>query len=118
MRCGLATAIAQYLGSARQRTAGPGEINYAFVDPYSLAHAAVGVMLGLLGVRLGPLLAIAVGWEVAEHVFKDLIPAVFPHPTQDTLANSTGDVLSALIGWGIAHRPAGSRAHRHSSREA
>jgi hypothetical protein len=118
MGWGLATSIAHRLGSAQQRTAGPGEINHAFVDPYSVAHAAVGLLLGLLGVGLGPLLAIAVGWEVAEHVLKDLIPAIFPHPTQDTLANSTGDVLSALLGWAIAHRAARSRAQRHSSGEA
>ncbi len=118
MGCGLATAIAQRLGSAQQRTARPGEINYAFVDPYSLAHAAVGVLLGLLGLRVGALLAIAIGWELAEHILKNLIPAVFPHPTQDTLANSTGDVLSALIGWAIARRATAARGHRHSSREA
>lgn len=115
MRWGLATALAQRLGSAHQRTARPGEINYAFVDPYSLAHAAVGALLGLLGLRLGGLLAIAIGWELAEHVLKNLIPAVFPHPTQDTLANSTGDVLSALLGWAISR---GITTHRHSSREA
>jgi len=107
----LATVFARSLGSAHQRTARPGEINYAFVDPYSLAHAAVGAILGLLGLRLGGLLAIAIGWEVAEHVLKNLIPAAFPHPTQDTLANSIGDVLSALLGWAVAR---GASAHRHS----
>ena len=89
-----------------------GELNYAFVDPYSLAHAAVGALLGLLGLRLGALLAIAIGWELAEHVLKNLVPAAFPHPTQDTLANSTGDVLSALVGWAIARgEPRATRAH-------
>jgi hypothetical protein len=107
----LATALARCLGSAHQRTARPGEINHAFVDPYSLAHAAVGAILGLLGLRLEALLAIAVGWELAEHVLKNMIPAIFPHPTQDTLANSIGDVLSALLGWAIAR---GASAHRHS----
>ncbi len=113
MGCGLATALAQRLGSAHQRTARPGELNYAFVDPYSLAHAAVGAMLGLLGLRLGALLAIAIGWELVEHVLKNLIPAAFPHPTQDTLANSIGDVLSAVIGWAIARGAAAARARRH-----
>jgi len=115
MGCGLATALARHLGSAHQRTAHSGEINYAFVDPYSFAHAAVGAILGLVGLRLGALLAIAIGWELAEHVLKNLIPAAFPHPTQDTLANSIGDVLSALLGWAIAR---GASAARPSSREA
>ena len=114
MGCGLATALARRLGSAHQRTARPGEINHAFVDPYSLAHAAVGVLLGLLGLRLRAVLAIAIGWELVEHVLKNLIPAVFPHPTQDTLANSVGDILSALVGWAIARAVI---VHRHA-REA
>jgi hypothetical protein len=114
MGSGLATALARRLGSAQQRTAHPGEINYAFVDPYSLAHAVVGAMLGLLGLRLGALLAIAIGWELAEHVLKNLIPAAFPHPTQDTLANSTGDVLAALLGWAIARGVTAARTNRHS----
>jgi hypothetical protein len=84
------------------------------VDPYSLAHAVVGALLGLLGLRLGALLAIAIGWELVEHVFKNLIPAAFPHPTQDTLANSIGDVLSALVGWAIARGVIAARAHQHT----
>lgn len=87
------------------------------VDPYSLAHAAVGAIFGWLGLRLGWLLAIAVCWEVAEHLLKNLIPAAFPHPTQDTLANSIGDVLCALGGWAIS-RGVATRSHRHSSHEA
>jgi hypothetical protein len=118
MGCGVAAAIAQRLGSAHQRTARPGEINYAFVDPYSLAHAAVGALLGLVGLRLGAVLTIAIGWELAEHVLKNVVPAAFPHPTQDTLANSMGDILSALLGWAIARGAAAARAHRHSSRHA
>jgi hypothetical protein len=114
MGCGLATALARRLGSAHQRTARPGEINYAFLDPYSLAHALIGALLGLAGLRLGALLAITIGWEVLEHVFKNLAPAAFPHPTQDTLANSIGDVLSALLGWAIARGAAAMRGHRHS----
>ncbi len=117
MRCDLAAAIAHHLRSAHQRTARAGEINHAFVDPYSLVHAAVGAAFGLLGLSLGWVLAIAIGWELAEHVLKNLIPTVFPHPTQDTLANSAGDVLCALVGWAIA-RAASHHGHRHSSREA
>jgi hypothetical protein len=114
MGWGLATALAQRLGSVHQRTARSGELNYAFVDPYSLAHALIGALLGLAGLRLGALLAIAIGWELVEHVFKNLVPAAFPHPTQDTLANSAGDVLSALVGWAIARGASAARGHRQS----
>jgi hypothetical protein len=114
MGWGLATALAQRLGSVHQRTARSGELNYAFVDPYSLAHALIGALLGLAGLRLGALLAIAIGWELVEHVFKTLVPAAFPHPTQDTLANSAGDVLSALVGWAIARGASAARGHRQS----
>ena len=111
---GLWSAIAQRLGSAHQRTAHVGEINFAFVDPYSLLHAGVAMVLGLLGVRrIAWMLAIALGWELGEHIFKNLIPSVFPHPTQDTLANSIGDVLSALAGWAMARRLVAARAHHH-----
>ena len=81
------------------RTARPGEINHAFVDPWSLVHGLVGVVTAALGWGLGPTLLLAVGWEVAEHVLKEVVPAIFPHPTQDTLANSIGDVLSTALGW-------------------
>jgi hypothetical protein len=101
---GIGTGLLYTLGAASQRVARPGEINYALLDPYSLAHAGVGAMLALSGFSLGSLLIIAVGWEVAEHIFKNLIPWFFPHPTQDTLANSIGDVLSALAGWYLCGR--------------
>jgi len=88
--CGLAAA---------QRVAGPGELNHGFLDPYSLVHGLVGAVIALFGLGFGAAIAIAVGWELAEHVLKNIAPAAFPHPTQDTLANSAGDVLSTAIGW-------------------
>jgi hypothetical protein len=81
------------------RTARPGEINHAFVDPWSIVHGLVGVVTAALGWRLGPTLLLALGWEMAEHLLKEVVPAIFPHPTQDTLANSIGDVLSTALGW-------------------
>ena len=94
-----------------ERTAGPGEINHAFVDPCSLVHGLVGVV-AMLGLGLGfwATLGIAVSWELVEHGLKNLVPGLFPHPTQDTIANSLGDVLSTMIGWSLAratrrHRP-------------
>ncbi len=85
-----------------QRTAQPGEINYPPFDRYSMFHGLVGVAAGLIGLGFWPTLGIAVGWELVEHVLKNLIPALFVYPSQDTLANSVGDVLSVLFGWALA----------------
>lgn len=85
-----------------ERTAAPGEINYAPLDRYSLFHGLVGVAAGLIGLGFWPTLGIAVGWEIVEHILKNLVPAVFAYPTQDTLVNSIGDVLSAMVGWSLA----------------
>ncbi len=98
----------------RQRTAVPGEINHALFDPYSLVHGLVGVVAAL-GLRLGlwATLAIAVGWEVAEHILKNLAPQAFPHPTQDTLMNSVGDIISTLVGWAASRAVRDRRTARH-----
>jgi hypothetical protein len=85
-----------------ERTAGPGEINYSPFDRYSPFHALVGVAAGLIGLGFWPTLGIALSWEIVEHILKNLVPSVFAYPTQDTLANSIGDVLSALFGWAFA----------------
>jgi hypothetical protein len=88
---------------AVQRIAGPGEYNHGLFDVYSLAHGSVGVIAALvIGLGFWATLALAVGWEVVEHVGKNLAPRLFPYPTQDTLENSIGDVLSTLIGWSVA----------------
>ena len=85
-----------------QRIAGPGEFNHALFDVYSLAHGSVGIIAAVVvGLGYWATLALAVGWEVAEHFGKNLAPRLFPYPTQDTLVNSVGDVLSTLVGWSI-----------------
>ena len=85
-----------------QRITGPGEFNHALFDVYSLAHGSVGIIAAVVvGLGFWATLALAVGWEVAEHVGKNLAPRLFPYPTQDTLVNSVGDVLSTLVGWTI-----------------
>ena len=85
-----------------ERTAQPGEINYAPFDRYSLLHGLVGVAAGLIGLSFWQTLGIAVSWEIVEHILKNLAPSLFAYPSQDTLANSFGDVLSALFGWALA----------------
>ncbi len=85
-----------------ERMAQPGEINYAPLDRYSLFHGLVGVAAGLVGLGFWQTFAVAVGWEIVEHILKNLVPSVFAYPTQDTLVNSIGDVLSAMVGWSMA----------------
>lgn len=101
--------------AAAQRVAGPGELNHGFLDPYSLVHGLVGAVAALFGLGLAGTMAIAIGWEVAEHVLKNVDPAAFPHPTQDTLANSIGDVLSTAAGWGLAAVARGRRLRNSST---
>jgi hypothetical protein len=89
------------LGVEAQRTAVAGEMNYAVLDFFSLLHGLVGVGLAALGFGLLPTVILAVGWEVAERLLKDLVPFFFVHPTQDTLGNAGGDLLVALAGWSL-----------------
>ena len=76
-------------------------------------HGLVGVVAAALGLGLWSTLALAVSWEVAEHLLKNLIPAIFPHPTQDTLANSAGDMLATMIGWAMTRAARNARAAQH-----
>ena len=85
-----------------ERTARPGEINYPPFDRYSPLHGLIGVAAALIGLGFWPTLGIAISWEIVEHIGKNLVPSAFAYPTQDTLANSLGDVLSTLFGWALA----------------
>jgi hypothetical protein len=86
-----------------QPTAGPGEINHGFVDPYTLVHGLVGVVAVFLGLGFWGTLAIAISWEFVEHLAKNALPVFFPHPTQDTLANAVGDIIATMLGWTLTH---------------
>jgi hypothetical protein len=85
----------------RQPLARPGEINYPPVDRYSLAHGFIGVAAGMAGFGFWQTVGIAVAWEILEHFLKNVVPAVFAYPSQDTLVNSFGDVISTLLGWAV-----------------
>jgi hypothetical protein len=74
-------------------------VNHALFDLFSLVHMSAGVAFGALGLGFFPMLILAMGWEIAEHVMKDCIPRVFVHPSQDTLTNAAGDVLVTMVGW-------------------
>jgi hypothetical protein len=80
------------------RKARPGELNYALVDRYTAAHAAVGFILGAGRISVPKVAAFAVAWEVAERPLKDAFPELFPSQTQDSLQNATGDAISMVLG--------------------
>ena len=78
-----------------------GAVNIAPIDTFTLGHAAVGSLLGLLGLRAGEALIFAVGWEMAERPLKVRYPTFFPRHTQDSPTNSIVDVVATMIGWWV-----------------
>jgi hypothetical protein len=110
--------------AAGQPTAAPGTVNNGLIDTFTLVHAAGGFFFGALGLGFLPMLLLAVGWEVAEHLLKDCIPNSFVHPTQDTIRNAASDVVVALVGWALGRVSravavllrAGRRQHAASAR--
>lgn len=87
----------------QQRTALPGEDNYGFVDRFTAAHAAFGVMAGLGRLSWSVTLASGLFFDlVIERQFKDRWPELWPNPTQDTWQNITGDTIAMMLGWKVA----------------
>lgn len=86
-----------------QRTALPGEDNYAFVDRFTAAHAAFGVLAGLGRLPAWATLTTGLVFDlVIERHFKNVMPDVWPNPTQDTWMNITGDTVAMMLGWKFA----------------
>lgn len=86
-----------------QRTARPGEDNHDFIDRFTAAHAAFGVMAGVGKLPWWATLASGLFFDlVVERVGKDKWPALWPNSTQDTWQNITGDTIAMMIGWKIA----------------
>ena len=86
-----------------QRTALPGEDNYGFVDRFTAAHAAFGVLAGLGRLPAWATLASGLFFDlVIERKFKDAWPEIWPNPTQDTWQNITGDTIAMMLGWKFA----------------
>jgi hypothetical protein len=63
-----------------------------YIDWWSVPHYFAGVLLGLLGIGLGFVVAIAIVWEVIE---------IYAH-TREHAANRVVDVVLAIAGWATA----------------
>jgi hypothetical protein len=87
-----------------QPTAAPGTINGDAVDRFTLAHAAVGGFYGLTGLGWGPVVVLAIGWELLERPLKDAVPQMFPHASQDSATNALIDAAAVIGGWWVVRR--------------
>ena len=86
-----------------QRTALPGEDNYGFVDRFTAAHAAYGVLAGLGRLPAWATLASGLAFDVViERHFKNVWPQLWPNSTQDTWMNIVGDTIAMMLGWKVA----------------
>ena len=85
----------------KPRPARPGEINYPFMDRFTLAHFAIGVIYGRLALSWWLALTLAVFWELIENPLKAYCPRIFPHATADTWQNSLGDCVAVMAGWAL-----------------
>lgn len=77
----------------------PGQVNFHFVDRYTVAHFAAGIGLGVMRLNWWQAALFAVGWEIIETPLKRAVPKAFPYSSEDTLANATGDALGMFAGW-------------------
>ena len=73
--------------------------NRELFDRFTLFHFATGAFMAMRGYEPETAIAVAVGFEVLERPLKSTFPDAFPNPEQDTLINSTGDVLATAVGW-------------------
>lgn len=94
-------AMARRLGRrlGQDRIARPGEVNHAFMDRFTLAHYAWGVILGASRAPWWLVPIVAIGWEVVERPLKRQFPRAFPHATQDTWPNMIGDAGAMISGY-------------------
>lgn len=87
----------------KPRPAQPGEINYSFIDRFTLVHFSIGVIYARMGLGFWPMLILALFWEIIENPLKVKLPRMFPHASADTLQNSIGDFLAVVAGWYAFH---------------
>ena len=75
--------------------------NVAPFDRFTIAHVAIGVILGLNKMTPLGITTFAVGWEIVEQPLKRKFSGMFPVSSPDSLPNMTVDALSVIAGWGL-----------------
>ncbi len=80
-----------------------GEVNYSFLDRFTLVHFAIGFGYGLLDFSFGFTVFLALAWEMIENPLKFHLSFMFPHGTADTIQNILGDCIAVILGWWVKH---------------
>lgn len=78
-----------------------GEVNYHFVDRFTLVHFMIGVGYGFLNLNFVVVVLLAVVWEIVEDPLKAHLPKIFPNATADTWRNLVCDAVAVVIGWSL-----------------
>jgi len=77
-------------------------INKKPIDRFTWVHLINGLLGAQTSLSLGEVTALAILWEIGERPLKKKYAAYFPNPSQDSLSNSTGDVLATVLGYVLA----------------
>jgi hypothetical protein len=72
------------------------------LDRYTIAHGALGFVLGLWGAPWWAALGATLAFELVEDSLKRAAPSLFPVGLPDTWANSLLDSAAWMAGWGLA----------------
>lgn len=74
-------------------------INQQPFDRFTIAHMAIGVILGINKMTPFGITTFAIGWELLEQPLKKKFAGIFPVASQDSLPNMTIDALAVIAGW-------------------
>lgn len=79
-----------------------GEINYSFIDRFTLVHLIIGIVYGLLELNFWMMIFLAIAWELIENPLKANFSFAFPRGTADRLQNAVFDCIAVVLGWALA----------------
>lgn len=80
--------------------------NDAALDPWTAVHFGAGMAMGLLGVRFGPAIALALGYEIAEQVAErnEWGSRFFKTSGPESAANVVCDTAIYAVAWWLGRR--------------
>jgi hypothetical protein len=71
------------------------------LDGVGLGHATAGVLLGLTGLRVVPMVMLAVSWQLIEYAVRSCGPASFLGGLAEVMRPWGGYLLLMMIGWSV-----------------